>query len=69
MNRNEVAQFITPAEVLELTEKALVEFSLGNAINPSKLILPTNPYHNGHINSMPSYMQYGDVASVKVVSV
>ncbi|MBR3260280.1 MAG: ornithine cyclodeaminase family protein [Firmicutes bacterium] len=69
LNRNEVAQFITPAEVLELTEKALVEFSLGNAINPSKLILPTNPYHNGHINSMPSYMQYGDVAGVKVVSV
>ena len=69
LNRNEVAQLITPEKVLELTEKALVEFSLGNAINPSKLILPINPYHSGHINSMPSYMQYGDAAGVKIVSV
>ena len=69
LNRNEVAKFITPEECLELTEKALVEFSLGNANNPSKLILPCNPYHNGHINSMPSYMKYGDVAGVKIVSV
>ena len=69
LNRNEVSQFITKDEALELTEKALTEFALGNANNPSKLILPCYPYHNGHINSMPSYMKYGDVAGVKVVSV
>ena len=69
LNRNETATFITPQEVLDLTEKSLEEFSLGNTVNPSKLILPTYPYHNGHINSMPSYMKYGDVAGVKIVSV
>ncbi len=69
LSRNEVAQFITKDEALELTEKSLEEFALGNANNPSKLILPCYPYHNGHINSMPSYMTYGDVAGVKVVSV
>ena len=69
LSRNEVAQFITQAEALELTEKSIAEFSLGNTNNPSKLILPCFPYHNGHINSMPSYMKYGDVAGVKVVSV
>ena len=69
LDKSEVAKFISQKEVLELTEKALAEFSLGNAVNPSKLVLPTYPYHNGHINSMPSYMQYGDVAGVKVVSV
>ena len=69
LNRNEVETFITPDEVLTLTEKSLEEFSLGNTVNPSKLILPTYPYHNGHINSMPSYMKYGDVAGVKIVSV
>ena len=69
LNRNEVSKFITVKDALELTEKSLSEFSLGNTINPSKLILPTNPYHNGHINSMPSYMKYGDEAGVKIVSV
>lgn len=69
LSRNEVAQFISQAEALELTEKALEEFALGNANNPSKLVLPCFPYHNGHINSMPSYMKYGDAAGVKVVSV
>ena len=69
LSRNEVAKYITPQEALELTEKSIVEFSLGNTNNPSKLILPCFPYHNGHINSMPAYMKYGDVAGVKVVSV
>ncbi len=69
LSRKEVAQFINMDEALQLTEKSLEEFSLGNANNPSKLILPCFPYHNGHINSMPSYMTYGDVAGVKVVSV
>lgn len=69
LSKNEVGKFIDQKEVLELTEKALSEFSLGNTINPSKLVLPTNPYHNGHINSMPSYMRFGDAAGVKVVSV
>lgn len=69
LSRNEVAQFITKDEALELTEKALKEFALGNTNNPSKLVLPCFPYHNGHINSMPSYMKYGDCAGVKVVSV
>ncbi len=69
LNRNEVSQFITAEEALALTEKSLEEFSLGNTNNPSKLILPEYPYHNGHINSMPSYMKYGDAAGVKIVSV
>ena len=55
LSKNEVAKFINQKEVLELTEKALSEFSLGNAINPSKLVLPTYPYHNGHINSRLSH--------------
>ena len=69
LSRNEVAKYINEAEALELTEKSIEEFALGNTNNPSKLILPCFPYHNGHINSMPSYMKYGDVAGVKVVSV
>ena len=69
LTRNEVGQFLSLKEALELTEKSIEEFSLGNTNNPSKLILPCFPYHNGHINSMPSYMKYGDVAGVKVVSV
>ena len=69
LSKDEVRRFITADEALELSEKALEEFSLGNANNPSKLVLPCYPYHNGHINSMPSYMKYGDVAGVKIVSV
>ena len=69
LSKNEVAKFITKDEALELTEKSLEEFALGKANNPSKLVLPCYPYHNGHINSMPSYMNYKDVAGVKVVSV
>lgn len=69
LSRNEVARYIDGQEALELTEKSIEEFALGNTNNPSKLILPCFPYHNGHINSMPSYMKYGDTAGVKVVSV
>lgn len=69
LSRNDVARYITEQEALELTEKSLAEFANGNTNNPSKLILPCYPYHNGHINSMPSYIKYGDVAGVKVVSV
>ena len=69
LSKNEVAKYINQKDALELTEKSIEEFALGNTNNPSKLILPCFPYHNGHINSMPSYMKYGDVAGVKVVSV
>ena len=69
LNRNEVSQLITPREVLALTEEALVEYSKGDTINPSKLSLPIFPYHEGLINSMPSYMKKGDIAGVKIVSV
>ena len=69
LNRNEVSSLITPKEVLALTEAALVEYSNGETINPSKLSLPIFPYHEGLINSMPSYMKKGDVVGVKIVSV
>lgn len=69
LNRNEVSQLISPREVLALTEEALVEYSKGDTINPSKLSLPIFPYHEGLINSMPSYMKKGDIAGVKIVSV
>ena len=62
LSKNDVAKHIGQQEALELTEKSIEEFALGNTNNPSKLILPCYPYHNGHINSMPSYMKYGDVA-------
>ncbi len=69
LSKNDVTKHISQKDALELTEKSIEEFALGNTNNPSKLILPCFPYHNGHINSMPSYMKYGDVAGVKVVSV
>ena len=60
---------ITPEEVLTLTEEALREYANGDAVNPSKLSLPIWPYHEGLINSMPSYLKKADIAGVKIVSV
>lgn len=69
LNRKEVEGLISPDEVLALTETSLQEYAKGTTVNPIKLSLSCHPYHDGHINSMPSYMQLGDVAGVKVVSV
>lgn len=60
---------ITPEEVLTLTEEALREYANRDAVNPSKLSLPIWPYHEGLINSMPSYLKKADIAGVKIVSV
>lgn len=69
LNRIEVQSLIGREQVFSLVEDAIKEYSYGNTINPVKLSLPVFPYHNGHINSMPSYMKKGDLAGVKVVSV
>ena len=69
LNEQEVAGLITPAQVFELVEKVLQIYARGQAVNPVKLSLQIYPYHEGHINSMPSYIQPGDLAGVKVVSV
>lgn len=69
LNKNEVKKIISPAEALKLTEVALQEYARGSTINPIKLSMSIHPYHDGHINSMPSYMQLGDIAGVKIVSV
>lgn len=69
LNRRDIIKLITHNEVLSLVETALKEYAQGKAVNPSKLSLPVYPYHEGHINSMPSYLVNEDIAGVKVVSV
>ena len=67
LSKNDVSKYINQQEALELTEKSIEEFALGNTNNPSKLILPCFPYHNGHINSMPSYISETGYAGIKFV--
>lgn len=69
INEKEVTQLITAPEVFDLVEDVLKTYAKGEAVNPVKLSLQIYPYHEGHINSMPSYIKPGDLAGVKVVSV
>lgn len=65
----QVEALVSSEKVFDLVEESFSEYSLGNAINPVKLSLPIHPFHEGHINSMPSYLIKKEIAGVKVVSV
>lgn len=69
LNENEVKHLISAEQVLELVEEVLKAYARGETVNPVKLSLQIYPYHEGHINSMPSYIEPEDIAGVKVVSV
>ena len=69
LNEKEVESLITAPQVFDLVEEVLKVYARGEAVNPVKLSLQIYPYHEGHINSMPSYIKPGDLAGVKVVSV
>ena len=69
LNEAQIRELLTEPQVLELVDKVLREWALGKTVNPVKLSLQIYPYHEGHINSMPSYIENGDLAGVKVVSV
>lgn len=69
LNEQEVKGLITVPKAFELVEQVFSIYAAGDAVNPIKLSLPIEPYHEGHINSMPSYIKQGDQCGVKVVSV
>ena len=69
LNEKEVKQLITAPKALELVEGVFRAWAEGRTVNPVKLSLQIAPYHEGHINSMPSYIEPGDLCGVKVVSV
>ena len=69
LNEQEVKELITAPQALELVETVFRYWSEGKTVNPVKLSLQIAPYHEGHINSMPSYIEPGDLCGVKVVSV
>ena len=69
LNEQQVQQLITAPQTLELIETVFRYWAEGKTVNPVKLSLQIAPYHEGHINSMPSYIEPGDLCGVKVVSV
>ena len=69
LSEKEVTALVDPAKVPAMVEKVLSDFSAGKTVNPIKLSLQVYPYHECHINSMPSYNAATDVAGVKVISV
>ena len=69
INEQEVKQLITASQILALVEEVFKYWAEGKTVNPVKLSLQIFPYHEGHINSMPSYIEPGDMCGVKVVSV
>jgi len=69
ISEKECKELLTSEKVLEITERALSDYSKGIAINPIKLHLPLFPENNGWINSMPSWLKRQNVTGVKWVNV
>ena len=57
LNEAQIRGLLTEPQVLELVDKVLREWALGKTANPVKLSLQISPYHEGHLNSTPFYIE------------
>ena len=66
ISEQECHQLLTQEKVLDLLEEVQKEYAKGTAMLPIKLHMPLQPYVDGYMNLMPSYLREHDVYGCKV---
>lgn len=66
--KNEVSRLLSMEEAILAVEEAFGQYAKKNAHMPPKMYIDFKKY-NGDLRVMPAYLDYGDVAGVKVVNV
>lgn len=73
LSNQDIKRVLNPKGVVETVEKTWAEYGQGRVLNPAKIILDMGeesdgwPHYNSHMDAMPAYVGWLDVAGLKWV--